>query len=137
MAIEDFKVIDDLYYTKDHLWIKVDRNDAVVGITDYGQHQLGDIVYVELPNKGETVEGGEKVASVESVKAAVDMISPLTGEIIEINEELKDEPNLINIDPYRDGWVYEMKLSDPTETEDLMTAEDYKAYLTEVEEEEF
>ena len=137
MAIEDFRVIDDLYYTKDHLWVKVDGNDAVIGITDYGQHQLGDVVYVELPKKGETIEAGEKVASVESVKAAVDMISPLTGEILEVNEDLKEEPNLINTDPYGDGWVYEMKLSDPTEIEDLMTAEDYKAYLTEVEEEEF
>jgi glycine cleavage system H protein len=136
MAAEDYKIEDGLYYTKDHLWIKLEKeDDAIVGITDYGQHQLGDVVYVELPEVGANVEAGEKVASVESVKAAVDMLSPLTGEIISVNEDLKDEPDLINTDPYGDGWVFEIKLEDPSEVEDLMTAEDYKAYLEELEEE--
>jgi glycine cleavage system H protein len=131
MAVEDFKVLDELYYTKDHLWVKVDGNDAVIGITDYGQHQLGDVVYVELPKKGDNIEAGEKVASVESVKAAVDMISPLTGEIIEVNEDLKDEPNLINIDPYGDGWMFKVRIEDPKELERLLKPEDYARRIKE------
>ncbi|RMA92577.1 glycine cleavage system protein GcvH [Hydrogenothermus marinus] len=137
MAFEDYQIKEGLYYTKDHLWVKIEgSDDATVGITDYGQHQLGDVVYVELPEINKEVEAGEKVASVESVKAAVDIFSPLTGQIISINEDLKDEPDLINTDPYGDGWVFEIKMSDPSEVEDLMTATDYKVYLQEIEEEE-
>lgn len=136
MSAEDFRIEDGLYYTKDHLWVKLEKeDDAVVGVTDYGQHQLGDVVYVELPQVGTKVEAGEKVASVESVKAAVDVLSPLTGEIISVNEDLKDEPDLVNTDPYGDGWIFEIKLDDPSEIEDLMTADDYRAYLEELEEE--
>ncbi len=136
MSAQDFKIEDGLYYTKDHLWVKFEKeDDAVVGVTDYGQHQLGDVVYVELPQVGTKVEAGEKVASVESVKAAVDVLSPLSGEIISVNEDLKEEPDLVNTDPYGDGWIFEIKLDDPSEIEDLMTAEDYRAYLEELEEE--
>lgn len=136
MPAEDFRIEKGIYYTKDHLWVKLEKeDDAVVGITDYGQHQLGDVVYVELPQIGTKVEAGEKVASVESVKAAVDVLSPLTGEIIAVNEDLKEEPDLVNTDPYGDGWIFEIKLEDTGEIEDLMTSEDYKAYLEEIEEE--
>ncbi|EDP73642.1 glycine cleavage system protein GcvH [Hydrogenivirga sp. 128-5-R1-1] len=136
MSAEDFRIEKGIYYTKDHLWVKLEKeDDAVVGITDYGQHQLGDVVYVELPQIGTKVEAGEKVASVESVKAAVDVLSPLTGEIIAVNEDLKEEPDLVNTDPYGDGWIFEIKLEDTGEIEDLMTSEDYKAYLEEIEEE--
>ncbi len=136
MAAEEFRVIDGLYYTKEHLWIKADGDDAVIGITDYGQHQLGDVVYVELPEKDSQVEAGDKVASVESVKAAIDIFSPLTGKIISINEDLKEDPSLVNTDPYGEGWLYEIQMSDPSELEDLMTSDDYRAYITELEEEE-
>ncbi len=129
---DQYKVEQGLYYTKDHLWVKIDENTAVIGISDYGQAQLGDVVFVELPEVEKEVESGEKVASVESIKAVVDVFSPLTGKITSINEDLKDDPSLINTDPYGDGWIYEMQMSDPTEVEDLMTSEDYQAYLDEL-----
>ncbi len=136
MAAEDFKVVDGLYYTKEHLWVKVDGDDAVIGVTDYGQHQLGDVVYVELPQVSSEVEAGDKIASVESVKAAIDIYSPLTGKILSVNEDLKEDPSLVNVDPYGDGWIAEIQMSDPNELEDLMTADDYRAYIQEVESEE-
>ncbi len=136
MAAEEFRVIDGLYYTKEHLWVKADGDDAVIGITDYGQHQLGDVVYVELPETDSQIEAGEKVASVESVKAAIDIFSPLTGKVLSVNEDLKEDPSLVNIDPYEEGWLYEVQMSDPSELEDLMTSDDYRAYITELEEEE-
>ncbi len=136
MAIDEFNIPEGLYYTKDHLWVKVDNGNAVVGVTDYGQHELGDVVYVELPKKGDFIDAGDTLATVESVKAAVDLPSPVTGEILDVNTDLKDDPALINTDPYGDGWIAEIKMSDPTEVEDLMTATDYKAYLEEIEEEE-
>ncbi len=136
MAAEEFRVEEGRYYTKDHLWVKVDGDDAVVGITDYGQHQLGDIVYIELPSVDSEVEAGEKVASIESVKASIDIFSPLTGKIISVNEDLKEDPSLLNTDPYGEGWIFEMKMSDLTELEDLMLDVDYKAYIEEIEKEE-
>ncbi|MDQ7056649.1 MAG: glycine cleavage system protein GcvH [Persephonella sp.] len=128
--------MDGLYYTKEHLWVKADGDDAVIGITDYGQHQLGDVVYVELPEVNGEVEAGDKVASVESVKAAIDIFSPLTGKVLSVNEDLKEDPSLVNTDPYGEGWLYEVQMSDPSELEDLMTSDDYRAYITELEKEE-
>ena len=136
MAAQEFRIVDGLFYTKEHLWIKAEGDDAIIGITDYGQHQLGDVVYVELPQVDSEVESGDKVASVESVKAAIDIFSPLTGRIISINEDLKEDPSLVNIDPYGEGWIYEIKMSDTSELEDLMTADDYRAYIEEIEAEE-
>jgi glycine cleavage system H protein len=136
MAAEEFRIVDGLYYTKEHMWVKAEGDDAVVGITDYGQHQLGDVVYVELPEVGIEVEAGDKVASVESVKAAIDVFSPLTGKVISVNEDLKEDPSLVNTDPYGEGWLYEIKMTDPSELEDLMTSEDYRAYIEELESEE-
>ncbi len=133
---KDYLIPEDLYYTKEHTWVKVEENLAVIGITDYGQDQLGTIVYVELPQKGDFVDAGDKVVSVESLKATVDIFSPLTGKITNINEELNDEPDLINSEPYISGWLYEIELKDPSEMEDLLTAEDYKVYLEELEEDE-
>ncbi len=132
---KDYLIPEDLYYTKEHTWVKVEENLAVVGITDYGQDQLGTIVYVELPQKGDFVDAGDKVISVESLKATVEIFSPLTGKITDINEELNDEPDLINSEPYTSGWLYELELKDPSEIEDLLTAEDYKTYLEELDEE--
>ena len=133
---KDYIIPENLYYTKDHTWVKVEENLAVVGITDYGQDQLGTVVYVELPQKEDFVDAGDKVASVESLKATVDIFSPLTGKITNINDELNDEPDLINTEPYTSGWLYEMEMKDPSEIEDLMTADDYKTYLKELEEED-
>ncbi len=129
---DQYKVQSGLYYTKDHLWVKIDDGRAVIGISDYGQAQLGDVVFVELPEVDREVEAGEKVASVESIKAVVDVFSPLSGKITSVNEDLKDDPSLINTDPYGDGWIYEMEMSDESEVEDLMTSEDYEAYLEEL-----
>ncbi len=129
---DQYKVEGGLYYTKDHLWVKIDDGSAVIGISDYGQAQLGDVVFVELPEVGREVEAGEKVASVESIKAVVDVFSPLSGKITSVNEDLNEDPGLINTDPYGDGWIYELEVSDSTEIEDLMTSEDYEAYLEEL-----
>jgi len=134
--MQEYNVVEGLYYTKEHVWVKVEDDLATIGITDYGQHQLGDIVFVDLPEKDADVESGDVIASVESVKAVSEVYSPLTGKIIEVNEELNNDPGLINRDPYGDGWIAQIKMSDPTEIEDLMTDEDYKAYLEEIEKEE-
>lgn len=133
---KDYMVPEDLFYTKEHTWVKVEENLAVVGITDYGQDQLGTVVYVELPEKGSFVDAGDKVASVESLKATIDIFSPLTGTITNINDELNNEPDLINTEPYTSGWLYEIEMKDPTEIEDLLTADEYKVYLEELEEED-
>lgn len=133
---KDYIIPENLYYTKEHTWVKVEDKLAVVGITDYGQDQLGTVVYVELPQKEDFVDAGDKVASVESLKATVDIFSPLTGKITNINEDLNEEPDLINSEPYTSGWIYELEMKDPSEIEDLLTAEDYRTYLEELEEED-
>ena len=133
---KDYMVSEDLFYTKEHTWVKVEENLAVVGITDYGQDQLGTVVYVELPEKGSFVDAGDKVSAVESLKATIDIFSPLTGTITNINDELNNEPDLINTEPYTSGWLYEIEMKDPTEIEDLLTADEYKVYLEELEEED-
>ena len=128
----DYIVPEDLYYTKDHTWVKIDGDNAVIGITDYGQDQLGTVVYVELPDRDSFVESGDKVASIESLKATVDIFSPLTGNITGINEDLNEEPDLINSEPYTSGWIYELRLKDTSEVEDLLTSDEYRKYLEEV-----
>jgi glycine cleavage system H protein len=133
---EEYRIEEGYYYTKEHQWAKVEGNRAVVGVTDYGQHQLGDVVFVELPEIGKEVEAGDPVANLESVKAVTEVYSPLTGKVVGVNDELNNDPSLINVDPYGDGWIYEMEMSDPSEVEDLMTADDYRAYLEELEKEE-
>lgn len=134
--MEEYRIPEGLYYTKEHIWVKIDNDVATVGITDYGQHQLGDVVFVDLPELGREVEAGEVIASVESVKAVSEIYSPITGKIIAVNEDLANDPSVINSDPYGDGWIADIQMKDPTEIEDLMTAEDYKAYLEELEKEE-
>lgn len=132
----EYKVLEGIYYTKEHIWVKIEGDVATIGITDYGQHQLGDIVFIDMPEKDREVEAGEVIASVESVKAISEIYAPLTGKIIEINEDLANDPSVINSDPYGDGWICDIQIKDPTEVEDLMTAEDYTAYLEELEAEE-
>lgn len=121
----------DLLYTKDDEWIRVDGAEAVVGITDYAQDSLSDIVFVELPDPGDTFGGGDIFGTVESVKAAADLYMPIDGEVLESNERLLDAPELINSSPYEDGWMIRIKLEDESQLADLMNADAYKAYCDE------
>ena len=116
----------DLLYTKDHEWVKVEGDVATVGITDFAQGELGDIVYVEVETVDETLDKDEVFGSVEAVKTVSDLFLPLSGEIIEFNEALEDEPEKVNTDPYGDGWMVKIKISDTAEISDLLSDTDYK-----------
>ena len=129
------KVHPDCRYTKSHEWVRMDGDHAYTGITDYAQTQLSDIVYVELPEPGDSFSQGEIYAVVESVKAASDCYLPVAGEIVEINEELEDSPDLVNQDCYGEGWFVRILVEDPDEVEDLMDAEEYRLFAEEAEEE--
>ena len=119
----------DLKYTKSHEWVRVTDDTATVGITDHAQHELTDIVFVELPDPGRQVRAGDACAVVESVKTASDIYSPLSGEILEVNKSVVDDPALVNSDPHADGWFYKIKLSNPAELNSLLTSEDYKKQI--------
>lgn len=125
------KIENDLLYTNDDEWIRVDGDEATVGVSDYAQDSLSDIVYLELPDVGETFEEGEAFGVVESVKAAADLYMPVSGEIIEANEALMDEPEAVNEDPYGKAWMVRVKMSDKSELDDLMDADAYRAYCEE------
>ncbi len=116
----------DLKYTKDHEWVKLDGEIATVGITDFAQGELGDIVYVEVETLDETLDKDEVFGTVEAVKTVSDLILPLSGEIIEFNEALEDAPEKVNSDPYGEGWMVKIKISDISEVDDLLSAEEYK-----------
>jgi glycine cleavage system H protein len=124
--IENLKFPDDLKYSETSEWTKVEGDTARVGITDFAQHELTDIVYVEAPEPGTAVTKGEEFGVVESVKAAADFYSPVTGEVVEVNEQLNDSPDLLNKDPYGDGWMVLIKMSDPSELDTLL---DRNAYI--------
>jgi glycine cleavage system H protein len=117
-----------VYYTREHEWVRVDGDVATVGITDFAQGQLGDIVFVEVPEAGRQVVQGGEAAVVESVKAASDVYAPVSGEVIEGNQALVDDPALINSDPEGEGWFFRLRLSDSHQINELMSAEQYKAY---------
>jgi glycine cleavage system H protein len=117
-----------VYYTREHEWIGVDGDAATVGITDFAQGQLGDIVFVELPTAGQQVSKGGEAAVVESVKAASDVYAPVSGEIIEANEAVSEDPSLVNSDPEGEGWFFRLRLSDPSELDGLMDADAYKSF---------
>ncbi len=119
------KVPADLKYAKSHEWLRVSGDTAVVGITDHAQHELTDIVFVELPALGRKVKAAEACAVVESVKTASDIYSPVSGEIIEANKAVVDNPALVNTDPYGEGWFYKIKLAAPAETDALLSSADY------------
>jgi glycine cleavage system H protein len=121
----------ELFYTESHEWAKVDGNKATVGITDYAQHELGDIVYIELPEVGREVKKGEVFGSVESVKAVSDLYSPLSGKVIEVNDELSSHPEFINQDPYGKGWIIKIEIKDEKEKNKLMNAESYELFVKE------
>lgn len=121
--------IKDLKFTKEHEWVKTEGEIAVVGISDYAQKELGDVVYVELPSMGDAIEKGDACANIESVKAVSDIYSPVTGEIVQVNESLGDKPEIVNKDPYGDGWVFKIRMNDSSELEALMDANAYDEYL--------
>ncbi|MEQ6124958.1 glycine cleavage system protein GcvH [Pseudotenacibaculum sp. MALMAid0570] len=119
----------DLKYTKDHEWIKIDGTTATVGITDFAQGELGDIVYVDVDTLDDNVDKDEVFGSVEAVKTVSDLFMPLSGEVVEFNEQLEDEPELVNKDPYGDGWMIKIAISDESEIEGLLDAEAYKELI--------
>ena len=121
----------DLKYSKEHEWIKVNGDIGIVGVTDFAQKQLTDIVFVELPEKGKKVKQNKQMAVIESVKSVSDVFSPVSGEIIEVNEKLKDSPDIINKDPYGEGWIAKLKLENKDELNNLMPAEDYEDFIQE------
>ena len=119
----------ELKYTKEHEWIRVEGEEAVVGITDYAQSQLGDIVFVECETVGDALEAGETFGTVEAVKTVSDLYLTVAGEVLEFNEELEGEPELVNKDPYGKGWIVKIKISDETELDGLLNADAYKAII--------
>lgn len=119
----------DLKYTKEHEWVKIDGDIATIGITDFAQGELGDIVYVEVETLDETLDKDEVFGTVEAVKTVSDLFLPLSGEVIEFNELLEDEPELVNTDPYGKGWMIKLKISDASQIEELLTEEAYKELI--------
>ena len=122
---------EDLKYTEEHEWVLIEDDVVTVGITDFAQDALGDVVFVELPEEGATLEAGKSFGVVESVKAVSDIYAPVSGEVVEVNEELPDTPELVNTSPYEDGWMVKIKLSDPSELDSLLDADAYKAFVEE------
>ena len=120
-------VPDELKYNRSHEWVRAEGDGVVVGITHYAQDQLGEVVYVELPDVGTGVDAGDELGTLESVKAVSEFLAPVAGEVIEVNERLEDEPNLVNDDPYGDGWL--VKLSGSIEGEELLDATEYQEFL--------
>jgi glycine cleavage system H protein len=120
----------DLKYAKSHEWVRVDGDTAVVGITDHAQHELTDVVFVELPAKGRRIHAGEACAVVESVKTASDIYAPVSGEVIETNQAVVDNPGLVNTEPYAGGWFFKLKLTDAAELNSLLSPEQYSAQIT-------
>lgn len=119
----------NLHYTKEHEWIRVEGNEAYVGITDYAQSELGEIVFVDINTEGETLTQGEVFGSVEAVKTVSDLNMPVAGEVLEINETINDQPELVNNDPYGEGWMIKISVADPGELDNLLDAEGYKALI--------
>ncbi|MFA6676481.1 MAG: glycine cleavage system protein GcvH [Bacteroidales bacterium] len=120
---------NNLKFSKDHEWVRVEGTTAVVGITDYAQDQLGDIVFLDVQTEGETLEQEETFGSIEAVKTVADALMPVGGKVLEVNEKLEDEPELVNTDPYGEGWMIKIEMTDPSELDSLMDAETYKASL--------
>jgi glycine cleavage system H protein len=122
---------EDNLYTKDHEWISVQDNIGTIGITDYAQHELGDVVYVDLPEVGDTFEANEPFGSVESVKAVSEVFCPVSGEIVEVNSKLEENPEIINQSPHDKAWMIKVRLTDPNELKELLSAQEYEEYLQE------
>jgi len=123
------KILENLRYTKDHEWIRIEGEQVCIGITDFAQHELGDIVFVDVTSEGSTLDREEVFGSIEAVKAVSDIYMPVSGEVLEFNEKLESEPVLINTDPYGDGWIIKVRLTNPAELDDLLDAAQYKQLL--------
>ena len=121
--------MDEKKYTKEHEWVEVDGDTATVGITNHAQESLGDIVFIDLPTVGKEVKSNEELCVIESVKAASDIYAPIDGEVIEINNNLNDDASIVNQDPEKDGWIFKMKIADPSQYNNLMTLDEYLASL--------
>ncbi len=119
------KITGSLLYTNDHEWIKIEENQGIVGITDFAQRELGDIVFIEFPDKGDLFQKGDTIGTIEAVKTVADLYAPVSGKLLELNLVLDDNAELINSDPFGKGWLIKMELSNPDETSDLLSAEDY------------
>ena len=124
--------MSDMKYTKEHEWIRVEGDTATCGISNYAQEQLGDVVYVEVPDVGMSVDQADEIATIESVKAASEIYAPIGGEVVAANEALADDPSLVNSDPTGDGWFFKLKVADPSELEELMDEAAYNAYVEEL-----
>jgi len=120
---------EDNRYARSHEYVHVDGNVGTIGITEYAQKELGDVVFIELPAVGAQLEATDELGSIESVKAVSELFAPVTGEVVEVNELLRDKPELVNTDPYGDGWMIRIKLTDLTEVDELMSAEEYEEYI--------
>ena len=120
---------ENLKYSKDHEWVRVEGNEAYIGISDFAQSELGEIVFVDIDTEGETVDKGEIFGSIEAVKIVSDLIMPITGEVLEVNPKLEDEPELVNNDPYGNGWIVKVTLDDESELDDLLSSKDYKSEI--------
>lgn len=123
------KIAENLRYSKDHEWVRIEGNEAIIGITDYAQDELGDVVFIELPSTGVKVKAHTSVTTIESVKAVSDILAPVSGTIIKVNEQLNDSPELVNQQPYEEGWIFVVELENPIELKELMDAEQYAAFL--------
>jgi glycine cleavage system H protein len=121
---------ENFHYTKEHEWVSVEGDIGTVGITDHAQHELGDIVYVDLPKPGTAVSQGKAIGSVESVKAVSDIYSPVTGEVVEVNEALANAPETLNSEPHGGGWLVRIRLASPDEIKGLLSAADYQSYIS-------
>jgi glycine cleavage system H protein len=119
----------DYLYSRDHEWVRVEGDTCVLGITEHAQEELGEIVFVELPEEGETFDGGDEVGTIESVKAVAEVYTPVSGEVTEVNSALTDDPELINDDPHGEGWLVKLKIEKKSQLDELMNAEKYEEYL--------
>ena len=125
---------DDIKYHREHAWVRVEGKRATIGITDYAQQQMGDIVYVDLPESDTEIDADSELSEIESTKATSPVISPVSGTVVEVNEDLADSPEIINEDPYGNGWLVTLEMNDPSELNDLMSKSEYEKFLKEEEE---
>lgn len=130
----EYEAPEGYYYTREHEWVKIEKNRARVGITDYAQRKLREVIFVELPNVGQRVKQGETLATLESVKASTDVYSPVAGKVVEVNSKLIDNPELVNEDPYGSGWIAVLEVTEDISYEDFMDSDEYRKYLEDLEE---
>lgn len=123
------KILENLKYTKDHEWVRIEGDEAYIGITDFAQHELGDIVFVDVPSEGSELDQEEVFGSIEAVKTVSDLFMPLSGEVLEFNEKIDADPALINSDPYDDGWIIKVKIANLSQADDLLSAAQYKELI--------